>query len=232
MHPQWVVSYHEHDSLLEHVFDEELSEAERKAAWDSYNEAKKIETARYNVEATLQSQSTVASLAENIACTQSLNPMEKYQCAAMFRHLEIAIKTVAEGKELSARKHYLVQRHPQRQAEILTLELQVKQHYQLIGQSILTLNQEYEKLDRERIGSLARNRIDSLKQKLVQELQLLQPLSTMSQPPRAVLTGHPLQGGVPLKPAMAPTAPPPPPPRPPQMSRGMSGAGHHHPARQ
>ena len=48
MHPQWIVSYHEHDSLLEHVFDEELSEEERKAAWESYNSQKSAETARYN----------------------------------------------------------------------------------------------------------------------------------------------------------------------------------------
>ena len=47
MHPQWIISYHEHDSLLEHVFDEELSEAERKAAWDSYKAEKQAETARY-----------------------------------------------------------------------------------------------------------------------------------------------------------------------------------------
>ena len=46
MHPQWVVTYHEHDSLLEHVFDEELSEEERKAAWESYNAQKQAETAR------------------------------------------------------------------------------------------------------------------------------------------------------------------------------------------
>lgn len=46
MHPQWIVTYHEHDSLLEHVFDEELSEEERKAAWESYNAQKSAETAR------------------------------------------------------------------------------------------------------------------------------------------------------------------------------------------
>ena len=43
-----MVQYHEHNSLLEHVFDEELSEAEQKAAWESYNAEKAAETARYN----------------------------------------------------------------------------------------------------------------------------------------------------------------------------------------
>lgn len=47
MHPQWIINYHEHDSLLEHVYDEELSEADRKAAWESYKEEKARETARY-----------------------------------------------------------------------------------------------------------------------------------------------------------------------------------------
>ena len=47
MRPQWIVNYHEHDSLLEHIFDEELSEEERKAAWESYNAQKSAETARY-----------------------------------------------------------------------------------------------------------------------------------------------------------------------------------------
>lgn len=31
-----IVSYHEHESLLDHKEDEELSEAERKAAWAEY----------------------------------------------------------------------------------------------------------------------------------------------------------------------------------------------------
>lgn len=31
-----IVSYHEHETLLDHKADEELSEAERKAAWDEY----------------------------------------------------------------------------------------------------------------------------------------------------------------------------------------------------
>ncbi|KAM4726999.1 transcriptional regulator ATRX-like isoform 1-T1 [Anableps anableps] len=32
----WIVSYHEHESLLDHKQEEELSEAERKAAWAEY----------------------------------------------------------------------------------------------------------------------------------------------------------------------------------------------------
>ncbi|XP_015225054.1 PREDICTED: transcriptional regulator ATRX-like [Cyprinodon variegatus] len=32
----WIVSYHEHQSLLDHKQEEELSEADRKAAWAEY----------------------------------------------------------------------------------------------------------------------------------------------------------------------------------------------------
>lgn len=46
LHPQWITGYHEHDSLLEHRFAEELTEEEQKKAWENY-EAKKTETADY-----------------------------------------------------------------------------------------------------------------------------------------------------------------------------------------
>ncbi|XP_072040864.1 LOW QUALITY PROTEIN: uncharacterized protein [Amphiura filiformis] len=36
----WIVKYHEHDSLLENKIDEELSEEDRKAAWADYNAEK------------------------------------------------------------------------------------------------------------------------------------------------------------------------------------------------
>ena len=44
LQPSWVTSYHKHDSLLEHIDDEELSEEERKAAWANYNQ--QIESSR------------------------------------------------------------------------------------------------------------------------------------------------------------------------------------------
>ncbi|KAI9562242.1 hypothetical protein GHT06_013207 [Daphnia sinensis] len=37
----WIVTYHEHDSLLENKSEEELSEAERKAAWDDFENEKR-----------------------------------------------------------------------------------------------------------------------------------------------------------------------------------------------
>lgn len=43
---QWVVSYHKHDSLLEHIDQEELTEEERKVAWEQYNQQMNMENAR------------------------------------------------------------------------------------------------------------------------------------------------------------------------------------------
>ena len=74
LHPQWVVNYHEHDSLLEHVFSEELSEEDRKAAWDEYRaQMTKESTSYYNYHslqnqlATAQGSLQAASLAPTLS---------------------------------------------------------------------------------------------------------------------------------------------------------------------
>lgn len=38
---EWIVTFHEHDSLLENIVEQELSEEEKKAAWEDYEEDKK-----------------------------------------------------------------------------------------------------------------------------------------------------------------------------------------------
>ena len=55
LHPEWIVGFHEHDSLLEHRFSEELTEEEEQKAWENY-EAKKSETVDYVHRAVLMSQ--------------------------------------------------------------------------------------------------------------------------------------------------------------------------------
>ena len=42
-----ISSYHQHDSLLDHQETEELSEADRKAAWDEYENEKKVRNELY-----------------------------------------------------------------------------------------------------------------------------------------------------------------------------------------
>lgn len=40
MHPKWIVKYHEHDSLLQNVEGEELTEEECQMAWSAYEAQK------------------------------------------------------------------------------------------------------------------------------------------------------------------------------------------------
>ena len=46
LEPQYISGYHEHDSLLEHIYDEELSEEEKKAAWEEYKQQTSVEAQR------------------------------------------------------------------------------------------------------------------------------------------------------------------------------------------
>ena len=55
LHPKWITGYHEHDSLLEHRFAEELTEEEQTKAWENY-QTKKTETVDYVARAVLMSQ--------------------------------------------------------------------------------------------------------------------------------------------------------------------------------
>lgn len=41
LHSEWIEKYHEHDSLLENVVEEELNEEERQLAWEDYENDKK-----------------------------------------------------------------------------------------------------------------------------------------------------------------------------------------------
>ncbi len=43
LEPKNINGYHEHDSLLEHIFDEELTEEEKKTAWDNYKQQTAVE---------------------------------------------------------------------------------------------------------------------------------------------------------------------------------------------
>ena len=46
LEPQYISGYHEHDSLLEHIYDEELTEEEKKAAWENYKQQTSVEAQR------------------------------------------------------------------------------------------------------------------------------------------------------------------------------------------
>lgn len=37
---EWIVTFHKHDSLLENIEEQELSEEEKKAAWEDYERSR------------------------------------------------------------------------------------------------------------------------------------------------------------------------------------------------
>ena len=45
--PQWILDFHEHDSLLQNKQEEELDEEERKAAWHDYEIEKNGKLSKY-----------------------------------------------------------------------------------------------------------------------------------------------------------------------------------------
>lgn len=63
LRPVCIVGYHTHDSLLEHIYDEELSAEEQKLAWENYNMQKEMDSREYNMSLQLQ---------QNRAALQSL----------------------------------------------------------------------------------------------------------------------------------------------------------------
>ena len=74
LQPDWISSYHEHDSLLKHVFSEELSEEERKAAWDDYRtQIAQYDNATYY--SALQNQLDTAALCNKQSVRSSLGPL-------------------------------------------------------------------------------------------------------------------------------------------------------------
>ena len=89
LQPHHVIDYHTHDSLLEHVYDEELSEEERKLAWDSYNNEKAMESKAYNaglIGAQVQSfvQTPGASNAEFVAIAEQTSHQVLYRKVSDF----------------------------------------------------------------------------------------------------------------------------------------------------
>ena len=74
LQPDWIINYHEHDSLLKHVFSEELSEEERKAAWDDYRaQIAHYDNATYYSSLQGQIDAATQQLAPQPAMAQSMN---------------------------------------------------------------------------------------------------------------------------------------------------------------
>ena len=121
LQPRWVVGYHEHDSLLEHVFDEELSEEEQKKAWELYNREKTMEynigligaradslsqqPTSLNAESMLQPQPAAAATTAEAAANHQSNPVQQ-NVRLIMAYLTNCLQTakIVEANLLSQRK--------------------------------------------------------------------------------------------------------------------------------
>lgn len=95
--PEWIINYHEHDSLLEHVFSEELSEEDRKAAWEEYRAQMTQESTNYYNYRSLQNQLTSGSSALQTASVATSGPAESIVKAETGRETGAELLTVLKN---------------------------------------------------------------------------------------------------------------------------------------
>lgn len=110
----WIVSYHEHDSLLERRPEEDLSEEERKAAWEDYEREKKglFNVRQFNAYQHMQQPAPLPSgfslqqfqqppsLPANPASTSSSEPGFGYHMAQLPRVVQEILKYVSRSVRL------------------------------------------------------------------------------------------------------------------------------------
>ena len=140
MQPQSIISYHEHDSLLEHVFDEELSEEDQKAAWESHKAQMAAESKSYNMQA-LQSR-----LEEQMAeqGTQSSAEVD-HQGASVIMMLQTSVRDVKELMRLQQKQHHLSYQAQQPEAVLAKRELamvnsMINEGYRKVAEGIEKVN--------------------------------------------------------------------------------------------
>ena len=96
LRPQHIVGFHVHESLLEHVFDEELSEEERKAAWESYNMQKEMDSRAYNIGIQTQNSFPVAGGGVTPIMQPVMLPAQNQMQATIANHVIQLVQTGVE----------------------------------------------------------------------------------------------------------------------------------------
>ena len=185
MQPQWIVSYHEHDSLLEHVFDEELSEEDRKAAWENYKSQMASESKSYNMQA-LQSR-----LEERMAEQGSLMSaaVDHPAGSSIIRMLQTAVGHVKEMMQLQQKyRHFSYQaQHPgavQAKREMVVVGSMMNEGYRKVAEGIEQVNNYLMRVNSGQITlplDVTRT-VNAFRQYLITELERFESLSNSRLP--------------------------------------------------
>lgn len=197
MHPQWIVGYHEHDSLLEHIFDEELSEEERKAAWEKYKADMAAESQRYNFEA-LQSrleeeqQQQLAAASTSAAAMPGPGTMPISEPMRIIAELTAAIRSAKNLQMSQVRKHqlsYFLRQHGENtplpiKTELVSVNNVMRVEYSKVTQAIHDINAKLSDLYARRVAlpQSIQSEINIRRSTLLMEIENFRKISAAPHP--------------------------------------------------
>ncbi|XP_068719985.1 transcriptional regulator ATRX homolog [Montipora capricornis] len=126
LHPKWIVNYHEHDSLLQNIESEKLTEDEMKAAWEAYEAEKSGKTVSGPVQDSLmpdhaQTQQHVAErIRLNSEMLQQIQQIRQLQEMQQRQEVEERMRRVRQQREqiYQRQREVLIQEHRRQQDEM------------------------------------------------------------------------------------------------------------------
>jgi len=125
LHPKWIVNYHEHDSLLQDIECEKLTEEEMKAAWEAYEAEKSGKLATYVPDTLLsdhvQTQQHAAErIRLNSEMLQQIQQIRELQEIQRRQEMEDRMRLVRQEREqvYQRQREALLQEHRRQQDEI------------------------------------------------------------------------------------------------------------------
>lgn len=204
LQPQWIAGYHEHDSLLEHIFDEELSEEDRKAAWETYKSQMAAESIQYNYNA-LQTRLNE----QDAALLQQQGPSGIQRDTTSGAILNALVKALQQTRELQ-RLYKENQRLKMNHGANPAMEGQIKSHtseltlcYHVVEASIKHVNHILEMCSGQiTLHPGISQKVESLKDELLSELRTFRVLTSKSTPNSHPLTMQPAVGQMTVRPAL------------------------------
>ena len=144
LQPEWIVGYHEHDSLLQHIFDEELTEEDRKQAWEQYKAQMDAETGVYNLRA-LQSHLNQGPQTSQSAFTGQPIGQQAQVAISVLQSAIGKVRTLNKLQEDKSRLNSLLPQVPETRQGLIKEELsrlkqQISTEYTAVAESIKNVN--------------------------------------------------------------------------------------------